>query len=43
MPAFWLARARIFDPVRYAEYNEATKEASKNYPRKVLAPAAASR
>ena len=37
MTAFWLARARIFDPIQYAKYNEATKEASKNYPRKVLA------
>jgi uncharacterized protein (DUF1330 family) len=37
MAAFWLARARIIDPVAYARYNEATKEASKNYPRRVLA------
>ena len=36
MPAFWLARARIIDPVAYNRYHEATKEAAKKFPRKVL-------
>jgi uncharacterized protein (DUF1330 family) len=37
MSAYWLARARVIDPVAYRHYREATKVISPNYPRKVLA------
>src|SRR5262245_1181106 len=37
MTAFWMARAKVIDPVAYARYRDATKEAMRNFPRKVLA------
>ncbi len=37
MKAFWMARAKIIDPVVYQEYREATKISSRNHPRRVLA------
>jgi uncharacterized protein (DUF1330 family) len=37
MKAFWMARAKIIDPVVYREYREATKISSQNHPRTVLA------
>jgi len=37
MAAYWLARAKIIDPVSYARYRDATKDARQGFPRKVLA------
>lgn len=37
MPAYWLARAKIIDPVEYRKYNEAARKVWHQYPRKMLA------
>lgn len=37
MSAFWLARARIIDPVAYGAYRDATAKIAGKYRRKVLA------
>jgi uncharacterized protein (DUF1330 family) len=37
MPAYWLARSKIIDPVEYRKYTDAARELWDKYPRKVLA------
>ena len=37
MPVYWLARAKIIDPVEYKKYNDAARSLWDKYPRKVLA------
>jgi uncharacterized protein (DUF1330 family) len=37
MPVYWLARAKIIDPVEYRKYNEAARQVWHKYPRKILA------
>jgi uncharacterized protein (DUF1330 family) len=37
MPAYWLARAKIINPVEYRKYNEAARKVWDKYPRKMLA------
>jgi uncharacterized protein (DUF1330 family) len=37
MPAYWLARAKIIDPVEYKKYNDAARAIWHKYPRNVLA------
>ncbi|MBX6425993.1 MAG: DUF1330 domain-containing protein [Variibacter sp.] len=36
MPAYWLARAKIIDPVAYRTYNEAARQVWHKYPRRIL-------
>jgi len=37
MPAYWLARAKIIDPVEYKKYNDAARAVWHKFPRRVLA------
>src|SRR5262249_46891650 len=37
MPAYWLARAKIIDPVEYKKYNDAARAVWHRFPRRVLA------
>ena len=37
MPAYWLARAKIIDPIEYKKYNDAARAIWHKYPRNVLA------
>jgi uncharacterized protein (DUF1330 family) len=37
MPVYWLARAKIINPVEYRKYNDAARAIWHKYPRKVLA------
>jgi uncharacterized protein (DUF1330 family) len=37
MSVYWLARAKIIDPVEYRKYNEAARQVWHKYPRKILA------
>ena len=37
MAVYWLARAKIINPVEYKKYNEAARQVWHKHPRKVLA------